>query len=72
MAKAEKTGGENARVELDRLGRAGETLGGGAVREPSLATEGDGIEVWGRRVGKLLGWAFVMFLLVQLLRTYAG
>jgi hypothetical protein len=72
MAKADKTGGDNARAELDRLGRAGETLGGGAIRDPSPATDGDGIEVWGRRVGKILGWAFVFFLLVQLFRTYAG
>lgn len=32
---------------------------------------GDGIELWGRRIGRALGWAFAAFLLFQLVRTWA-
>ena len=31
----------------------------------------DGVEIWGRRIGRTLGWAFAAFLLFQLVRAYA-
>lgn len=32
----------------------------------------DKIEVWGRRIGRALGWAAAAFLVFQLIRTYGG
>jgi hypothetical protein len=71
MAKADRRGGENARAELERLGRAGETLGGTAIERTTEISDGDRIEIWGRRIGRMLGWAFAIFLVIQLFRTFA-
>jgi len=39
---------------------------GGAGSSPA-----DGVEIWARRVGRTLGWAVAIFLVIYLLRTYA-
>jgi hypothetical protein len=62
----------NARKELERLGAEGERIGGRALPDIADDTRPDAVEVWGRRVGKTLGWAFAAFLVFQLIRTYAG
>ena len=60
-------------AELERLGREGENIGGRNM--PDLAKDADApskdvIEIWGRRIGRTLGWAVVAFLLFQLMRIY--
>ncbi len=62
---------QSAQTELRRLAREGEQIGGRAL--PDAADHaGDRVEIWGRRIGRALGWAAALFLLVQLIRTYAG
>lgn len=56
---------------MQRMDGVDESSGDRAT-EIERDTPPDRIEVWGRRVGKTLGWAFVVFLLIQLIRTYAG
>jgi hypothetical protein len=66
---------ENAVAELDRLGHEGESVGGRTLpdvpRDPAVPAN-DGIEIWGRRIGRALGWAAVVFLLFQLMRIYGS
>lgn len=62
-------GGENAKAELDRLGRDGETIGGRAMPNASSQAS-DAVELWGRRIGRTLGWAAAAFLLYQLYLAY--
>ena len=59
-------------AELDRLGREGENVGGRNLPHVPVdtAAPNDAIELWGRRIGRALGWAAAAFLLFQLLRIY--
>jgi hypothetical protein len=65
---------DKAVTELDRLGREGENVGGRAFPEiqPDSSAPRDAIEIWGRRIGRALGWAAVIFLLLQLMRAYGS
>lgn len=44
----------------------------GDERAKAGAPVRDGIEVWGRRIGRALGWTAAAFLVFQLIRTYGG
>jgi len=62
-----------AHAQLEQLGREGEDIGG--RRLPQIAPDAvsvstDRVEIWGRRIGRALGWAAVIFLLLQLMRVY--
>jgi hypothetical protein len=35
------------------------------------AERNDGVELWARRVGRMLGWVVAVLLVIYLLRTYA-
>lgn len=61
-----------ARQELERLANEGEQIGGRALPEASDDAPPDRVEIWGRRIGRALGWTAAAFLLLQLFRTYAG
>jgi len=68
----DRRGGKVA-AELERLAREGENIGGRNI--PDVAMDADAptkdvIEIWGRRIGRTLGWAAVAFLLFQLMRIY--
>lgn len=57
-------------ADIGQLGRAGESIGGRSlppVREP---LQNDAVEIWGRRIGRALGWGAVVFLVIQLIRIY--
>ncbi len=55
--------------EMKRLDEQGEKLlGGGLPHE--RAAEDDWTEVWGRRIGRSLGYAFALYLIWHLLSTY--
>ena len=71
MQRSGNEGGEHAKAELDRLGRDFETIGGRAMPDAS-SPPSDFVEVWGRRIGRTLGWAAAAFLLYQLLRVYGS
>jgi hypothetical protein len=43
-----------------------------ADRDEVGSSRTDGVEIWARRIGRMLGWAVAAFLLLQLLRTYAS
>jgi hypothetical protein len=36
------------------------------------AKPADGVEIWARRLGRVLGWSAAAFMLIYLLRTYAS
>lgn len=56
---------------MEQLGRAGETIGGRTLPEvPDGKARNDAIEIWGRRIGRVLGWTAVALLLIQLVRIY--
>jgi hypothetical protein len=64
---------EPAHAQLEQLGREGEDIGGRRLpqTEPdAVPASNDRIEIWGRRIGHGLGWAAVIFLLLQLIRVY--
>lgn len=71
MQRSGNEGGEHAKAELDRLGRDGETIGGRAMPVASSQAS-DAVELWGRRIGRTLGWTAAGFLLYQLLRVYGS
>ena len=58
-----------ARRDLDRMGEQSEKLMGASHGEPRDAPE-DAIELWGRRIGRSLGYVIATVLLVYLLATY--
>lgn len=69
-----------ARETLERLSGEAETVGssqlarmGDRARDHFMGADapaGDAIEIWGRRIGRLLALAFVIFLCVHLYNTY--
>ncbi|MEM7424752.1 MAG: hypothetical protein AAF441_01560 [Pseudomonadota bacterium] len=60
---------EDARRDLARMGEQTEKLLG-PEHESATREEEDFAEVWGTRIGRGLGVAFAIFLLVYLFRTY--
>jgi hypothetical protein len=75
MVRADNRRGDKMAAELERLAREGENIGGRALPDVPLdpaAPANDGIEIWGRRIGRTLGWAAVVFLLFQLMRIYGS
>jgi hypothetical protein len=75
MVRADNRRGDKMAAELERLAREGENIGGRAlpdVPHDPAAPANDGIEIWGRRIGRTLGWAAVVFLLFQLMRIYGS
>jgi hypothetical protein len=65
--------GAKVAAELERLGREGENIGGRNMPDvptDSAAPNRDSMEIWGRRIGRTLGWAAAAFLLFQLMRIY--
>ncbi len=66
----ERTRARMAR-EVSRLEGQGEKLiGGGGFPAGTPAEEDDAIEIWGRRIGRGLGYAFALYLIWHLLSTY--
>jgi hypothetical protein len=73
MVSERQTPEARARSELERIGREGDLLAGAnAPRPPAEGEAEDRIEVWGRRIGRTLGWAFAIFLAWQLIRSLSG
>jgi hypothetical protein len=75
MSNADRQRDDKVTAALGRLGREGESVGGRALPDLPLdpaAPANDGIEIWGRRIGRTLGWAAVVFLLFQLMRIYGS
>lgn len=71
MKRAGDNQSEIASAELGRLDRDGETIGGRAMpNAPIDAT--DAAEVWGRRIGRTLGWLAAALLLYQLYLVYGS
>lgn len=60
---------KQARRDLDRMGEQSEKLMGAGSGEPQDAPE-DPIELWGRRIGRSLGYMIATVLLIYLLATY--
>ena len=58
-----------ARRDLERLTEQSEKLMGAGSGEPPDATQ-DRIEIWGRRIGRSLGYILATGLLIYLLATY--
>ena len=61
------------RREMARLEAQGEKIGGAeGLAGAGAADEGqaDAVEVWGRRIGRALGYLFALYLLWQLFSTY--
>ena len=58
-----------ARRDLDRMTEQSEKLMGAGRSDPPDPTE-DRIEIWGRRIGRTLGYAIATGLLIYLLATY--
>ena len=67
----EKLTRERMAREMARLEGQGEKLiGGGRFPEGAGERDGDAMEVWGRRIGRGLGYAFALYLIWHLLSTY--
>ncbi len=60
---------EAARRDLVRMNQQNEKLFG-PEHQDAQREEEDFAEVWGQRIGRGLGFAFVIFLLIYLFRTY--
>ena len=60
---------KQARRDLDRMGEQSEKLMGAGSGGPRDAAE-DPIELWGRRIGRSLGYMIAIILLLYLLATY--
>lgn len=80
MVKKDETRVAEANSALDRLKAEGDAFdsampsaGLKTGRGPeSPAPPEDGIERWGRIIGRTLGWAAALFLAWQLLRSFSG
>ena len=71
MKRAGDNQKEIAKAELDRLARDGETIGGRAMPNAPFDST-DAAELWGRRIGRTLGWLAAAFLLYQLYLAYGA
>ena len=71
MQQAGDNQNEIASAELNRLAGDGETVGGRAMPVVPI-DRADGVELWGRRIGRTLGWLFAAFLLYQLIMAYSS
>jgi hypothetical protein len=58
-----------ARRDLDRMTEQSEKLMGAGRSDPPDPAE-DRIEIWGRRIGRSLGYILATVLLIYLLATY--
>ncbi len=58
-----------ARADLDRMTQQSEKLLG-AGSGAGASEKDDPIEIWGRRIGRTLGFAFAGYLIWHLLTTY--
>ena len=56
--------------EMKRLDEQGEKVLGGGGLPHERAAETDWTEVWGRRIGRGLGYGFALYLIWHLLSTY--
>jgi hypothetical protein len=70
MAESKERKTDERIADIDRLGRAGESIGGRSLPPVQEPLQKDAIEIWGRRIGRVLGWTAAVFLLVQLIRMY--
>ncbi len=61
---------ERARRDLARMHEQSEKLLGPGQQDGRGAEEEDFAEVWGKRIGRGLGIAFALFLIVHLLNEY--
>ncbi|MEM1200506.1 MAG: hypothetical protein AAGI06_14485 [Pseudomonadota bacterium] len=61
---------EQARRDLARMQEQSEKLLGPGEQSGPGGEEEDFAEVWGKRIGRGLGIAFALFLVVYLLNTY--
>ena len=68
MAENEDQRGENPVRKFLRLGADGEGVGG--PTPPSVVS--GRMDVWARRLGRLLAWSVALFLLARFLRTYGS
>lgn len=71
MQRADKKQSEIRSAELERLARDGETIGGRAMPNAPVDST-DSAELWGRRIGRTLGWLAAAFLLYQLYLAYGA
>jgi hypothetical protein len=60
-----------ASSRLDQLRRDGETITGRAMPQAPVDSD-DPAELWGRRIGRALGWLAAAFLLYQLYLAYVA
>ena len=51
-------------ADIDQLGRAGESIGGRSLPLVQEPLQKDAVEIWGRRIGRVLGWGAAIFLLI--------
>ena len=79
MSKRKATGPDEAAETQERMaremarleGQGEKLLGGGAMPGGRDEAGGDDpIELWGRRIGRGLGYAFALYLIWHLLSTY--
>ena len=56
-------------IEADRNERERRVPAGA---ESDSAAASDGVEIWARRLGRVLGWSAAALMLIYLLRTYAS
>ena len=56
--------------EMSRLGQQGEKLLGGGMHPHAEGEPEDAVELWGRRIGRGLGYTFALYLIWHLLSTY--
>ena len=70
IGEAARTRARMAR-EMARLEGQGEKVAGGdGFARPGDDAPDDPIELWGRRIGRTLGYAFALYLIWHLLSTY--
>lgn len=57
--------------DMKRLGQQGEKIiGGGFDADPSDNAADDAIEIWGKRIGRGLGFLFALYLIWHLFSMY--
>lgn len=64
-----------AREALTRVAGEGEVFASSGLAErgaPRVEADADAVEIWGKRIGRGLGLAFVVVLVVHLVTTYGS